>query len=83
MCLAIPGKLLSVNDAAPLTRCGRVCFGGVIREVNLAFVPEANVDDYLLVHVGVAISVVDPVKAEATLSAIGGTDNSEISDEIS
>jgi hydrogenase expression/formation protein HypC len=63
MCLAIPGEILSVSGEDPLTRCGRVSFGGVVREINLAFVPEAEVGDYVLVHVGVAIGVVDPVEA--------------------
>ena len=64
MCLAIPGKVLSITGDDPLTRTGRVSFGGTIREVNLTCVPEANVDDYVLVHVGVAISVIDEKEAE-------------------
>ena len=64
MCLAIPGKVLSITGDDPLTRTGRVSFGGTIREVNLTCVPEANVDDYVLVHVGVAISVIDEQEAE-------------------
>ena len=64
MCLAIPGKILSVTNDDPLLRSGRVRFGGVIKEVNLACVPEATPDDYVLVHVGMAISIVDPEEAE-------------------
>ncbi len=64
MCLAIPGKVLSITGDDPLTRTGRVSFGGTIREVNLTCVPEANVDDYVLVHVGMAISVIDEQEAE-------------------
>jgi len=63
MCLAIPGEILSVSGEDPLTRRGRVSFGGVVREINLAFVPEAEVGDYVLVHVGVAIGIVDAVEA--------------------
>ena len=63
MCLAIPGEVQSVSGDDPLLRCGRVSFGGVVREINLAFVPEAGVGDYVLVHVGVAIGVVDPIEA--------------------
>lgn len=64
MCLAIPGRVLTITDDGPLTRRGRVDFGGIIREVNLAFVPEAEVGSYVIVHVGVALSVVDEREAE-------------------
>lgn len=63
MCLAIPGRLLSIAGDEPLQRVGRVNFGGIVKEVNLAFVPEAQVGDYVIVHVGVAISRVDEVEA--------------------
>lgn len=63
MCLAVPGKLLSVSGAADVMRTGRVDFGGVVKEINLAFVPEADVGDYVLVHVGFAITVIDEVEA--------------------
>jgi hydrogenase expression/formation protein HypC len=62
MCLAIPGKVLSVTGVEML-RSARVDFGGIIREVNLAYVPEANVGDYVIVHVGFAISKVDEEEA--------------------
>jgi hydrogenase expression/formation protein HypC len=58
MCLAVPGRILSVSGTDPLLRSGRVDFAGVVREVNLSCVPEAVVGDYVLVHVGVAISVI-------------------------
>ena len=64
MCLAVPGRIVSVADAGPLMRVGKVDFGGVAREVNLAYVPEAHVGDYVLVHVGVALSVIDAREAE-------------------
>jgi hydrogenase expression/formation protein HypC len=63
MCLAIPGKVLSIAGEEPLQRAGRVSFGGIVKEVNLTFVPEAQVDDYVIVHVGVAISRVDEAEA--------------------
>jgi hydrogenase expression/formation protein HypC len=63
MCLAVPGKLLSVAGDDPVLRSGRVDFGGIVKDVNLAFVPEANVGDYVLVHVGVAITRVDEDEA--------------------
>ena len=63
MCLAIPGLVLSLSDDEPVLRTGRVDFGGVIKEINFAFAPEANVDDYVLVHVGFAIAVIDAAEA--------------------
>jgi hydrogenase expression/formation protein HypC len=56
MCLAVPGKVLSITDATSLMRLGTVSFGGIVKEVSLAYVPEAQVGDYVLVHVGFAIS---------------------------
>ena len=63
MCLAVPGKILSVSGEDPLLRAGRVAFGGVVKEVNLSCVPEAGVGDYVIVHVGMAISKVDEDEA--------------------
>ena len=65
MCLAIPGKIIEVQDVEGL-RAGRVQFGGIVRQVSLHFVPEANVGDYVMVHVGFAISRVDADEAERT-----------------
>jgi len=63
MCLAVPGRLLSVAGEDPLARVGRVDFGGIVKEINLAFVPEARIDDYVLVHVGFALTVIDESEA--------------------
>ena len=63
MCLAVPGRILSVTGDDPLLRTGRVAFGGVVKEVNLGCVPEAGVGDYVVVHVGMAISKVDEEEA--------------------
>jgi hydrogenase expression/formation protein HypC len=63
MCLAVPGRIISIEDGDPLLRSGRVDFGGVVKRVNLAYVPEARIADYVLVHVGFAISTVDEVEA--------------------
>ncbi|MBI4278464.1 MAG: HypC/HybG/HupF family hydrogenase formation chaperone [Armatimonadetes bacterium] len=63
MCLAVPGKIISITGDDPVARVGKVSFGGVVREVNLAFVPEAGVGDHVMVHVGVAISTVDEAEA--------------------
>lgn len=63
MCLAIPGQIESISGEDRFSRSGRVSFGGVIREVNLAYVPQAVVGDYVMVHVGFALSVVDAAEA--------------------
>jgi hydrogenase expression/formation protein HypC len=63
MCLAVPGKILSIDGDTPLGRAGRVSFGGIVKEVSLAYVPEACVGDYVIVHVGFAISTVDEAEA--------------------
>lgn len=63
MCLAIPGKVTSVTGDDPLARTGRVDFGGIQKDVNLAYVPDAKVGDYVIVHVGFALSVVDEKEA--------------------
>ncbi len=67
MCLAVPGRVIDIEGDDPLLRSGRVSFGGAVKRVALACVPEAAVGDYVLVHVGVAISVVDRAEAEETL----------------
>jgi hydrogenase expression/formation protein HypC len=64
MCLAVPGKILSIISDDGLMRTGRVSFGGIVKEVNLAYTPDAGVDDYVIVHVGFAISTVDEQEAE-------------------
>jgi hydrogenase expression/formation protein HypC len=67
MCLAVPGRLLSIAGDDPLARTGKVSFGGILKEVNLACVPEAKVGDYVIVHAGLAISVLDEEEAARTL----------------
>ncbi|MFN2376603.1 MAG: HypC/HybG/HupF family hydrogenase formation chaperone [Candidatus Binatia bacterium] len=69
MCLAIPGRLVGIIGEGDL-RVGEVDFGGVSREANLAFVPEAAVGDYVLVHVGFALAVIDEQVARETLEAL-------------
>lgn len=63
MCLAVPGRIVSIEGDDPLLRSGRVDFSGAVKLVNLAFVPEAKIGDYVLVHVGFAISTVDEAEA--------------------
>jgi len=63
MCLAIPGKIISKSGEEPLNCTGKVNFGGIVKEVSLAYVPEAEIGDYVIVHVGFALSVVDEMEA--------------------
>lgn len=71
MCLAIPGRLEQITNQLDETfRFGKVSFGGIMKEVNLSMVPEANVGDYVLVHVGVAIGTVDEEEAKKTFDYI-------------
>ena len=74
MCLAIPGQILAVEGADPLTRMGKVSFGGIVKEVSLAYVPEAGVGDYVIVHVGFAISKVDEQEAQQVFAYLGQMD---------
>lgn len=63
MCLAVPGKVLNIEGADPLLISGKVDFGGIIKEISMAYVPEAKTGDYVLVHAGFAISVIDEDQA--------------------
>jgi hydrogenase expression/formation protein HypC len=75
MCLAIPGKIESI-DLQSDPRMAKVNFGGIIKNVCLEFMPEANVNDYVLVHVGMAISKVDEEEALETLRMFAQMGNS-------
>jgi hydrogenase expression/formation protein HypC len=78
MCLAVPGKVVAIMESAvPDLRTGTADFGGIRKEVSLAFTPEAAVGDYVLVHVGFALSVIDAAEAErifTTLKELEGSD---------
>jgi hydrogenase expression/formation protein HypC len=63
MCLAVPGKVISIAGDDPLFRTGKIDFGGVTREASLACTPEAGVGDYVIVHAGLALSRVDETEA--------------------
>jgi len=66
MCLAVPGKIVELDEKDPM-RMGKVDFGGIIREASLAYVPEAELGDYVIVHAGFAISRLDEEEAHETL----------------
>jgi hydrogenase expression/formation protein HypC len=83
MCLAVPGRIISIEGDDPVLRAGRVDFAGIVKRVNLSYVPEASVGDYVLVHVGFAISTVDEAEARqvfAYLKEMG--DLAEIEEEV-
>ena len=68
MCLAIPGRIKSIDPCKEgYMRMGKVELGGIVKEINLQLVPDAKEDDYVLVHVGVAISIVDEEEAKSSL----------------
>ena len=67
MCLAVPGKIVEVTGETPLARRARVSFGGVVKDISLAYVPDAQPGQYVIVHVGLALSIVDEAEAERTL----------------
>jgi hydrogenase expression/formation protein HypC len=77
MCLAVPGKLTDISNADPVMRTGHVSFGDISKEVNLACVPEAKIGDYLIVHVGFAISILDEEDAKRVLETLDQLDSAE------
>ncbi len=70
MCLGVPGRVIEISGENGLARMGKVDFGGVIREVCLAYTPEAQVGDYVVVHAGFAISRLDEEEAQETLALL-------------
>jgi hydrogenase expression/formation protein HypC len=64
MCLAVPGKIVSISGEDPFRRMGKIDYGGILKEASLAYVPEAKEGDYVIVHVGFAISRVDEDEAQ-------------------
>jgi hydrogenase expression/formation protein HypC len=85
MCLAVPGKIVSLSGDDPLTRVAKVSFGGVIKEVSLAYLPEAAVDDYVIVHAGFALSLIDEAEALRTFEELTrlALADEESADEVS
>ena len=80
MCLGVPGKIMEIEDSPIGMAMGTVSFGGVRKQVCLAYVPEASVGDYVVVHVGFTISRIDEEHAQSvfdTLREMGGLDELE------
>jgi hydrogenase expression/formation protein HypC len=75
MCLAVPGKIITVAESAdPFARMARVSFGGIVKEVCLAYTPEAKTGDYVIVHVGFALNTVDEAEASRVFEYLKGMD---------
>ena len=71
MCLAVPGQILKIQESDdPLFKNATVSFGGVLKDVSLAMLPEAEEGNYVMVHVGVALSVIDEDEANETIEAL-------------
>ena len=81
MCLGIPGKVIEIDDEGPL-RMARVDFGGVRKEACLAYVPEVQLGDYVIVHVGFAISQLDEEEALRTLEMLRAIDAEGVEQEL-
>ena len=77
MCLAIPGKVVIITREQELAREGMVDFEGIRKSINLSLVPEAKVDDYVLVHVGFAISRIDATEAKRVFEMLRQMDELE------
>jgi hydrogenase expression/formation protein HypC len=75
MCLSVPGKVLTIETEEPLARRARIDFGGVVREANLALLPEAGVGDWVLIHAGIGISMIDEAAAADTLAYLREIDD--------
>lgn len=80
MCLGIPGKLLEVHKQGDLPM-GKVEFGGIAKDICLAYTPEAEVGDYVLVHVGFAISRIDEAEAQETMAFLKEIEEGMTNDE--
>ena len=74
MCLAIPGKVVEIKNDENGVRMARANFGGIVKQVCLEYTPEAEVGNYVLVHVGFALGIVDEKEAEQTYQALKNMD---------
>jgi len=89
MCLAVPGKVVSITGDDPILRSGVVDFGGIRKEVNLSFVPEADIGDYVLVHVGFALNTIEEEEANRVfryldeIGELGELEDAEPSGDVS
>jgi hydrogenase expression/formation protein HypC len=75
MCLAVPGKITSISGHDSLERTGKIDFGGILKEAYLGYVPDAKVGDYVVVHVGFAISRLDEAEAKRVFDYLQQTED--------
>lgn len=68
MCLAIPGKIITIEGENILEKKGKVSFGGILKEVSFAYTPEVEIGNYVIVHVGFALNIIDEIEAQKTLT---------------
>lgn len=67
MCLAVPGKIVSIDTSNPDLRMAKVSFGGVLKDICIQWLPEAEIDDYVIAHAGMALNKLDEEEARLTL----------------
>ena len=70
MCLAVPGEIVSIDDSDPELKMARVKFGEIIRDICIQWVEDVAVGDYIIAHIGTALSKLDEADAKATLDAL-------------
>ena len=70
MCLAVPGKVISIDDSDPDLKMAKVQFGGVVQDICVQWIDDLNTGDYIMAHVGVALNKVDEEDAKITLNAL-------------
>ena len=78
MCLGVPGRVLKILDADPLIRSAEISFDGVVQTVSLAFVPEVNAGDYVIVHAGFGLSKVNEEEAGRIFKTLAELDQLEL-----
>ncbi len=78
MCLAVPGKIINISAEESLARMGNIDFSGIKKEISLAYLPEAKINDYVIVHAGFAISIIDEEDARESLKAFQEMDDLEV-----
>lgn len=77
MCLGIPGKIIEINHQRDELLMGKVSFDGLVKEVCLSYVPEAQIGDYVIVHVGFAISIVEEQEARQVFDYLNEIDDTD------
>ncbi len=82
MCLGVPGKVISIEENPLGITMGKVSFGGIVKDVCLAYVPDVKVGDYVVVHVGFAISKIDEEQAQAMFEFLEQVAGQEAEDEV-